>query len=74
LGRIVALADVFDALTSERAYKEAWNESDVLETIQRNSGKHFDPELVEIFFSQIDIIKSIQSRYDDNDVSNISFG
>jgi HD-GYP domain-containing protein (c-di-GMP phosphodiesterase class II) len=73
-GRIVALADVFDALTSERAYKEAWNESDVLETIQSNSGKHFDPELVEIFFSQLDIIKSIQSRYDDDndDVPNIS--
>jgi response regulator RpfG family c-di-GMP phosphodiesterase len=64
-GRIVALADVYDALASERAYKEAWDDSAILETIQRNSGKHFDPELVEIFFSQIEIIKSIQRRYDD---------
>jgi response regulator RpfG family c-di-GMP phosphodiesterase len=64
-GRIVALADVYDALASERAYKEAWDDSAILETIQRDSGKHFDPELVEIFFSQIEIIKSIQRRYDD---------
>ncbi len=64
-GRIVAIADVFDALASARAYKEAWDDSAVLETIQNDSGKHFDPELVEIFFSQLDIIKSIQRRYDD---------
>ena len=71
-GRIVALADVFDALASERAYKEAWDESVIFETIHRDSGKHFDPELVEIFFSQIDIIKSIQRRYEDEGIHNIS--
>jgi response regulator RpfG family c-di-GMP phosphodiesterase len=70
-GRIVAIADVFDALASERAYKEAWDDSTTLETIRRDSGKHFDPELVEIFFSQLDIIKSIQRRYEDN-VHNIA--
>jgi len=70
-GRIVALADVFDALASERAYKEAWDDSAILETIQRDSGKHFDPELVEIFFSQLYVIKSIQSRYED-DARNIA--
>ncbi|MCU0614840.1 MAG: HD domain-containing protein, partial [Desulfobacterales bacterium] len=70
-GRIVALADVFDALASERAYKEAWDDSAILETIQRDSGKHFDPELVEIFFSQIDIIKSIQNHFEE-DVYNIA--
>lgn len=64
-GRIVALADVYDALASERAYKEAWDDSAILETIRRDSGKHFDPELVEIFFSQLEIIKSVQRRYED---------
>ncbi|MFO8083742.1 MAG: HD domain-containing protein [Desulfobacterales bacterium] len=64
-GRIVALADVYDALASERAYKEAWDDSTILETIHRDSGRHFDPELVEIFFSQFNIIKSIQGRYEE---------
>lgn len=64
-GRIVALADVYDALASKRAYKTAWDDSTVLETIQKNSGKHFDPELVEIFFSRLKSIKFIQKRYED---------
>jgi len=62
-GRIVALADVYDALSTSRIYKEAWKESDVLETLEKESGFHFDPELVEIFFSSLDIIRSIQKRY-----------
>lgn len=62
-GRIVALADVYDALSSARVYKEAWTEADVLETIGREAGAQFDPELVEIFFSRIDVMRSIQQRY-----------
>lgn len=65
-GRIVALADVFDALSSERSYKAAWDEGKVLDTIDQNSGTHFDPELVDIFFSSIDMIRAIQTRYQDN--------
>jgi HD-GYP domain-containing protein (c-di-GMP phosphodiesterase class II) len=65
-GRIVALADVFDAMSSARIYKEAWDESKVFETIQKDAGKHFDPKLVDILFSNIDIIRSIQDRYTDN--------
>jgi response regulator RpfG family c-di-GMP phosphodiesterase len=65
-GRIVALADVYDALSSARIYKEAWDESEVLATIEKEAGYHFDPELVEIFFSSIDMIKSIQNRYVEN--------
>ncbi len=64
-GRIVALADVYDALSSARVYKEAWSESDVLATIKKESGAQFDPELVEIFFSNLKIIRSIQDRYRD---------
>ena len=64
-GRIVALADVYDALSSERVYKEAWRESKILRTIHDGAGTQFDPELVDIFFSRLDVIRSIQSRYEE---------
>ena len=63
-GRIVALADVFDALSSKRAYKDAWGEDAVLATIRENAGTQFDPELVDIFFSSLDMIRAIQRRYE----------
>jgi len=66
-GRIVALADVYDALSSARVYKEAWDESQVLSKIEEESGRHFDPELVEIFFSSLDILRAVQQRYRDED-------
>ncbi len=66
-GRIVALADVFDALSSKRVYKDAWDEERVLETIRQERGKHFDPELVDIFFDNLDIIRSIAQRYPDEE-------
>lgn len=62
-GRLVALADVYDALSSKRVYKEAWDENDVLEEIKKDSGKKFDPELVDIFFEIYDTIKTIYHRY-----------
>ena len=65
-GRIVALADVYDALSSKRVYKEAWDERDVLTTIEKESGAQFDPELIEIFFSRLNILRSIQNRYADS--------
>ncbi|MFC1828151.1 HD domain-containing phosphohydrolase [Thermodesulfobacteriota bacterium] len=65
-GRIVALADVYDALSSARVYKEAWNEEDVLSTIEKESGHQFDPEVVEIFFSSLNVLRSIQERYKDD--------
>ena len=65
-GRIVALADVYDALSSVRTYKEAWDESEVLSIIEKGAGFHFDPEIVEVFFSSIDMMRSIQERYKDN--------
>jgi len=58
--RLVGLADVFDALSTARCYKEAWNEQRVLELIQSESNKHFDPELVEILFSQLDSIRRVR--------------
>lgn len=64
-GRIVALADVYDALSSARVYKEAWDESQVLETIQKEAGHQFDPELVACFFARLNVLRSIQRRYAD---------
>ena len=61
--RIVALADVFDALSSSRSYKNAWPEERVLAEIQDLSGKHFDPELVEIFMDEIVRIRAVQTAF-----------
>jgi putative two-component system response regulator len=47
--RIVAIADVFDALTMKRPYKEAWQVADAVDYIEDNAGGHFDPELVGLF-------------------------
>ena len=62
-GRIVAIADVYDALCSKRVYKEAWDEEQVLEEIRKMSGSKFDPELVEVFFEIFANIKQTQSLY-----------
>ena len=48
-GRIVAVADVYDALCSRRSYKEPWEEERIVEEIQRLSGRHFDPKVVDAF-------------------------
>jgi response regulator RpfG family c-di-GMP phosphodiesterase len=61
--RLVGLADVFDALSTARCYKEAWNEQRVLELIQSESNKHFDPELVEILLSQLDSIRRVRDMH-----------
>ncbi len=64
-GRVVAIADVYDALCSRRAYKEPWDESKVLETLRKDSGTHFDPEMIDAFFSNLDVIRNITARYPD---------
>lgn len=46
-GRIIAIADVYDALISKRSYKEAWSHEDALATLVSNAGKHFDPLLIQ---------------------------
>jgi HD-GYP domain-containing protein (c-di-GMP phosphodiesterase class II) len=64
-GRIVALADVYDALSSKRSYKDAWDEDRVLNLLRDEKGKHFDPEIIDSFFDVIDVIRSISERYPD---------
>lgn len=63
-GRIVALADVFDALTMSRPYKEAWTIESALELIQEQAGVHFDPHLVALFMSIKDEILAIKAHWD----------
>lgn len=62
-GRIVAIADVYDALCSQRCYKEAWSETEVLENLRNEAGRQFDPEVVEAFFDSLDTIRHITSLY-----------
>jgi HD-GYP domain-containing protein (c-di-GMP phosphodiesterase class II) len=61
--RIVAIADVYDTLISERSYKEAWNHESAMMYIRSERGKQFDPELVDYFLSMENIIKSIIDKY-----------
>ena len=63
--RIVALADVFDALTSKRVYKEAFSIEKSEEYIRANSGLHFDPSIVEVLFQNRDAVIAIKEAYRD---------
>lgn len=62
-GRIVAIADVFDALTTKRPYKEAWGVEEALEHMQAQAGKHFDPHLINLFVNKLDAIIAIKNAY-----------
>ena len=63
VGRIVALSDVFDALTSERPYKKAWPVEEAVKYIRDNAGKHFDPRLVGLFDEVFPEILQIKEKY-----------
>lgn len=62
-GRIAALADVFDALTSVRPYKKAWTVEAAVEMIKENRGTHFDPKLVDVFLQNLPEILKIRERF-----------
>lgn len=62
-GRIAAIADVFDALTSERPYKQAWSVEQAIALLEDESGKHFDPQLVALFIQEIDQILTIKANF-----------
>jgi len=66
-GRIVALADVYDALMSRRVYKDPWCEEQVLDEIRKLSGSKFDPAVVEAFFEVLPRIREIRARYPDHE-------
>ncbi|MFX4232986.1 response regulator [Aliarcobacter butzleri] len=64
-GRITAVADVFDALGSDRCYKKAWENEKIFELFRNEKGKHFDPKLVDLFFDNIDKFMEIKNKYKD---------
>jgi two-component system, response regulator RpfG len=64
-GRIVAVADVFDALTTERPYKNIWELDDALRFLKDNAGIHFDPGCVQAFLARLDQILAARARYQD---------
>lgn len=63
VGRIIAIVDVFDALTTARPYKKAWTVEDATDLIRRESGRHFDPELVERFIGILPQVLEIKQRW-----------
>ena len=73
-GRITALADVFDALGSERVYKKAWPLKQILELMNEQSGKHFDPQLVQLFQQNLPVFLSIRDEFSDANGSESSPG
>lgn len=71
-GRIVATADVFDALTSERPYKRAWDLDQATAYLREQAGKHFDPRCIDAFFSIWNDIKEIHDRHRDEPMPPVS--
>lgn len=63
VGRLCAISDVFDALTSKRPYKKAWSVNDAVKLIVSESGKHFEPKLVTLFVENINAIEEIKDKY-----------
>jgi response regulator RpfG family c-di-GMP phosphodiesterase len=70
-GRIVAVADVFDALTSERPYKKAWSLEDACVFLEEGSGTHFDRQCVEAFMRGWDEVIEIRQRYIDEEAPQL---
>jgi putative two-component system response regulator len=65
VARIVAIVDVFDALTCERPYKRAWPIEDALALIEKEAGQHFDPELARLFLGMEAEARRIAVEYSD---------
>ena len=72
-GRITAIADVFDALTSKRPYKEPFSVEKSLAIIREGRGSHFDPDVVDAFFAIQDEILAIKKQYDDDNQQAFDF-
>jgi len=66
-GRITMIADIFDALGSNRVYKDAWKTEDILDYLHEHKGTLFDPNLVDIFMENLDEILAIKAQFPDED-------
>jgi PAS domain S-box-containing protein len=71
-GRITAIADIFDALGSDRVYKKAWKIEDILTLFQEQKGKHFDPVLINIFIENLDDFLKIRDTFKDEPINTIN--
>jgi putative two-component system response regulator len=69
-GRIVAVADVFDALTSRRPYKKAWPVAEAIALLEAGRGEHFDPELVDLFLGGMDEVLAIKGRFREDELQH----
>ncbi|MDO3409944.1 DUF3369 domain-containing protein [Saccharibacillus sp. CPCC 101409] len=67
-GRITAIADVFDALASDRVYKKAWPLDEIVELFERERGRHFDPVLTDLFLEHLGEFLMIRAAYMDEKV------
>ena len=65
VGRIAAICDVFDALTSKRVYKAAMPTDETLHLLQEERGRHFDPDLLDLFIEGIDDIMALKIKFND---------
>ena len=70
-GRIVAVADVFDALTSERPYKKAWTLEHATDFLREGRGAHFDPQCVDAFLAEWEAVLDVRSRFCDEEVPQL---
>jgi len=66
-GKIIALADVYDALSSKRCYKEPFCEEKVISILKEGSGTHFDEKILDVFLSSINEINTIREKYSDKE-------
>ncbi|MES0489333.1 MAG: HD domain-containing phosphohydrolase [Leptospirales bacterium] len=64
-GRITAVADVYDALGSERVYKKVWPEEKIHKLFKEQSGKHFEPKLIDVFFESLEQLHEIKNMHKD---------
>jgi HD-GYP domain-containing protein (c-di-GMP phosphodiesterase class II) len=64
-GRVLAVADVYDALVTRKSYKDPFDESLSLQIMEQESGRHFDPEVVEALFAKRPVLKKIMERFPD---------
>jgi cyclic di-GMP phosphodiesterase len=73
-GRVAAIADVFDALTSERGYRRSFELDEAIQIMRQERGGHFDPELLDLFLDPIDEIVEIHDRYTDESAAEADTG
>jgi putative two-component system response regulator len=64
-GRVVAVADVFDALTNDRVYRPAFSVDEAVAMMARGRAKHFDPNLLDLFLESMDVVMELRERHKD---------